>query len=689
VTDSYSFLDLRGSLVAFVFFALFALAPGYVCSWALDALAFRRRTALARLALSVPLSIGISPALSYLLWRFTSIAGVWVVFGSMGLLFAALAIREFRFPEARRTPRATLAGAIAIACGVFAITVLSLIDIEIRGRLYFSIVSYDYSLRTAMVSSIARTGVPPANPYFYPGHTVPLRYHYFWLIPCALVKLMGRAWVTARQAIIGGTLWTALGVVAVVPAFLRFVHPAGAKDIHRRSWMGIALLAVTGLDIIPNLIFDTLFKFPLPEPEWWNNQVSAWATSVLWVPHHTCAFIAGLAAVLLIWNLNQAAGGLRRAGWMAAAGLCLASCVGCSIYVGFVFAAALCVWACIAWGRGWRDQAIGVVVAGLVAVLAAAPHLLDLRSSAQGAGVGSVFAFRVRDSILTRFLTGASELRLNLFNLFVLPLNYFMELGAFLIGGVWILRRWFAQGEKFDRYQTATTALAAASVAICTFLRSDVIIANDLGMRGFLLAQFVLLLWMVDVLEPSFKAPKLRMLRILLAVGVASSMYEVATLRLYPLVYDVLNTPRIGWLAPDHNLGKRTYALRRAYEEVNRRLPPNAIVQHNPDVEPGDLPYGLYADRQAVAETPECGVVFGGEAKDCRAIASLLAPVFNGTLGDRRIDRTCDALSISALLIKDIDPPWSQRGSWVWSRQPVVSGDFVRVLPCGSRHGGL
>ena len=41
--------------------------------------------------------------------------------------------------------------------------------------------------------------------------------------------------------------------------------------------------------------------------------------------------------------------------------------------------------------------------------------------------------------------------------------------------------------------------LAATSTFICTFLRSGVIGNNDLGWRGFIPAQFVLLLWAIDI----------------------------------------------------------------------------------------------------------------------------------------------------------------------------------------------
>jgi len=40
--------------------------------------------------------------------------------------------------------------------------------------------------------------------------------------------------------------------------------------------------------------------------------------------------------------------------------------------------------------------------------------------------------------------------------------------------------------------------MLTTSVVICTFVRSSVISYNDLGWRGFMIAQFVLILWSVE-----------------------------------------------------------------------------------------------------------------------------------------------------------------------------------------------
>jgi hypothetical protein len=697
LSANFSLRDIEACLVSGALFSLFALIPGFAIAWLSDLLAFRKRTFLAQVTISIPLSIGLTPALAYLLGRFLSMTAIWVVFGSLWLIFAVLLVRKILTTTGIDIGKLPVAH-IAIVCGWLAVGLFSLIDLQIKDRLYYSVVSYDYSLRTAIVSSISRTGIPPANPYFFPGHGIPLRYHYFWLIPCSLVNLLGGSWVSARQAIIGGTLWCGVGLIAIVPLYLRFFHPEGARRIYARSLTGIGLLAVTGLDVIPNLLRD-LAGLPLPDPEWWNNsQISSWTTSVLWVPHHTAAMIAGLMAILILWNSVGVKSAWRRGLHMLLGGLSMAACLGSSIYVGFVFGSALLVWTGILFLKRWYREAVFAVAVGSIAILAVARHALDLRGNLSGApGSGAVFQFLVTDFVFSgmfRAWIHGSVLRLNVVNGLLLPVNYFLELGAFLAAGVWTVHHWLTDSKKLSRYQMATLTFGATSFLICTFLRSSVIANNDLGSRGFLLAQFVLLLWMTDILqrEIPLSVGWRRLLGVLLVIGLVSSLHEVVVLRMYPIASDLLDIPRQDWLCPDHNLGKRTYALRESYEQLRTALPANAIVQHNPNRTFGDLPYGLYADRQAAADTPACGVVFGGDPKACTEMLARLNPIFEGVSGGDEVDRACADLSISAILVKDTDPAWANRVSWVWHRQPIAANEYVRAIPCigqGTGEDGL
>jgi hypothetical protein len=676
---NFFLLDLCSSLWAFLLFGLFSFVPGYAVGWMADLVGFRRRTPATRLALSVPLSIGVAPLLAYLTSRLGSIALTWSAFGLLWLIFAAIWIRESRSFRLQIDKRITVYA--LIVAGWLAVGLLSLVDLSWGNRLYYSVVSYDYGLRSAIVSAISRDGIPPSNPYFFPGHTVPLRYHYCWLIPCSLVKQMGGSWVTGRHAVIAGSLWCGIGLMAIIALYLRFVHPEGARRIHQRTLLGVALLAVTGLDIIPDVAL-ALARRPWAEPEWWNEQVSAWITSMLWVPHHLGALIAGLTGVLILWT--GVGSDTRRGPAMFVAAFCLAGCVGESIYLGLVFGAALTVWTLVTLLKGWKRETGFLVGMGVMALVLAAPQVWELTASApRGTTAATGLAgSHVLGLGMRLFYPAAGLARLsgwpNLVYTAFLPFNYFLEFGFYGLVGAWFLRRVWRQ-RKAGRYGLATLTMAATSLLICTFVRSTVIQNNDLGYRGMLLAQFILLLWAVDLLDGR-KAARRPLVIVLIVLGVASSIYEAASLRLYAVVSDVTPLPRYTWLNPAAGAGRRLYEARAAYERLKTMLGPDAIVQQNPDTNPGDLPWGLYAERRTVADTLSCGTTLGGDPSECAPVMRMIAPMFQGTATPDQVDAACRALGISALVVKDTDPVWSVPGSWMWRRKPLISGEHVRVF---------
>jgi hypothetical protein len=133
------------------------------------------------------------------------------------LVFCVSLALDLRAGKFRRPFWPSGSRTFAVILGIWlAICVLSLIDLQIGHRLYSPTSVFDYSVRTAFVHSISTTGVPPQNPFFSPGHPVPLRYHYFWLMMCSLVNQIGGQGVSARQAIIGGTFWIGVGLIALL-----------------------------------------------------------------------------------------------------------------------------------------------------------------------------------------------------------------------------------------------------------------------------------------------------------------------------------------------------------------------------------------------------------------------------------------------------------------------------------------
>ncbi len=672
--------DIAGTAAAFAIFALFAFVPGYVLGWALNLLDFRRRGALAQAALGVTLSIGTCPVIAYVAGRFAPAGAIWLVFTPFWAGFAVLMAARWR----RMIPRGYRLAKVLVAAWL-ALGTASMIDLQSGSRLYYSVISHDYTLRVAITSAITRAGIPPPNPYFFPGRPAALRYHYFWMILCSLVQRAGSGVISARLAVFGGTLWCGLGLIAVLALYLRFADPEGEVRLQHRVGLAIALLGVTGLDLLPNLLLIRN-GVVLPEMEWWNDQVTSWVGTMLWVPHHLAGLVACLTGFLLLWSAPARQRDAVAAA--AVAGLCFATAVGCSVYVAFTFFVFLAVWGIITLLRKWRRDTALLVLAGCCAVAPLVHYVRDLRGSASGGSflVPTVRAFKIPDLMLASL--HAALWKIWLANLLLLPLNYFLELGFFLVIGVVALKRLRAARAPWSRWDLAACAMAGSSIAVSTFLRSGVIGNNDLGCRGFLPAQFILLLWAVSLAgKPELSGRRLRgWLAFLWLVGAAGTVYEVCLLRGFPVLSDFVQVTRYSWLATEGQLGKRTYAARQVYERLRETLPPAAVMEHNPDTDPGFIPYGLYADRQLAAEASNCGTVLGGDASLCASMYPILSGLFNppAAAPPQDVDAVCNQFAIRVLVARDTDRVWADPRSWVWNRKPLAANSMVRALPCGT-----
>jgi len=689
--------DIAATSLAFVLFSLFAFVPGYVLSWGLDLLGFRSRSLAARVAISVPVSIAAFPALTYLAWHW-SLTAVWTLFGSCWLAFCLLFRPRGRFVLSRR---AILLCAIAV--GWVVVGMVCLVDLQIGNRLYFPTVSYDYMLRTAITSSLTRSGVPPDNPYFFPGRAFPLRYHYFWFLSCSLVDRLGGSLIAARQAVIAGTLWCGIGLMAMVPLYLRFFQSKGAANLEKRTIAGIALLAVTGLDIMPTAILGALRGGVIVSIEWWNETVMAWAHAVLWVPHHVTALIACLTGFVVVYHSvhRSDATNVSRVTAAVAAGVMFASAVGLSIYVTFVFAVSVAVLVIVLVLTGYRSEAAILVLAGIVAVAVSVPYLMDLSAGggaasetgpSGGTGAGPLFELTIRhfplpDRIVELMWPGQPWL-VPTANILLLPLNYFLEFGLFSIVAFVALRR-LRRTKSPHLADRCALVMLTTTILLCTFLRSSVITNNDLGWRGSLVAQFILLIWAAELWDEGFFSAQARsgLLATCLLFGAAGTGYEILMVRFYPLIADVFTVPRERWFTADHHLGERTYAMRQLYEDLQRQLPAAAVVQHNPNQSLGDVFDGLYADRQTAVETPGCGVVFGGDSNLCQAMMPSISAIFDkpGLADWPSVSTSCRNLSIDALVVKDTDSIWADRDSWVWRQRPLLANQHGRVFLCGDK----
>ena len=692
MTHNFTASDIAATSVAFALFALFLVIPGYVVGALLDIFSFDRRTLPARVAISICLSIAIVPIATYLCWLIAP-AVPWLPCAVSWVALPVVLTRKGIPGSAPLSKQRVVV--LTILAGWVVLGALCLIDLQIGHRLYFPVNSFDYSLRAAITAAIDRTGVPPTNPYFYPGHGYVLRYHYFWYMLCGLVERFGGPFVTARIAVIGGTLWSGIGLVAIVALYVYFFRGKRPENPDKQMLVAVALLSVTGLDILPLAITFALSGRFNASSEWWNEPVLSWVNSVIWQPHSIAALIACATGLLVLLDASRHSEKRAILSGAAVAGGAFASGAGLSVYIAFVFGIFLMAWVATLLCRGGRRGARLTLIACALALILSVPYLIELFAKGSGGG-GAPIGFAIRSFYFAEALLSASGSadgwRATLANALSLPLNYFLELGFFFVVGIRQWKRLRQQGSVSDE-DACGIAMVATSMLICTFLRSNTISNNDLGWRGIIIAQFVLLIWGAELWDDGlFPARKTLFSAVgaMLALGAAATVYDVTMLRIYPVLLDDLDIPRYPWLAPDHHLGERAYALREVYERLRSELPKDALVQQNPNRIPGDLFYGLYADRQTAVETLQCGVVFGGPAALCPGILTPVVELFgrSGKLEPAQVDVACRKLSIAAVVVKDTDSVWQDKGSWVWKKEPLISNAYSRAFLCGAGNGG-
>ena len=670
---NFTATDILLSTAAFFLLGIFLAPPGYALGWLLDLASFRQQPAHWRILLSLPLSIALTPILVYLLGRFSLASPIWLLYGAL-LVVAAFIFQGRNLP----IPRAAW---IAIAV-CFAIVVIALIDLQFGHRLYYSVAAYDYSFRAAITGAFVRAQhLPASNPFFFAGTPQPFRYHYFWFMIAALPirlseALFGHTLLAPRYAVIASSVWVALGLMSIAALYVRFVLQLDK----RVALFAIALFGVSGLDIVP-MLPQQLASFWNPDLpfyatiDWWNaDQVTGWLDTVLWVPHSAASLIACLMGFLVLWNQP-------RFRWQAALGaaLAFASSTGISVYVTAVFAVVCVLWTLyLLLRRDWPQVAM-LVCAGVCAAILAAPFLQELTGNSSTQAAFARFTIRNFDPLLQvlEYLNIQNAWVEGIGNLILLPLNYFLELGVFLIAGV----VWFRARRKGWRTlkpsEVVLALLAIVPLVVCSFVRSATINMNDLGARGMLVAQFALLLMAANWLAGSGLRSRIGIAT--LAIGILTSVYEFTLLRTFEIASDYNLVGRTDEIAGDPNAGLRGYSARIVYKELDRTLPPSAVVQHNPDGN-HDILAGLYTNRQFAIRDLPTAITFTGNATGPEAAFAPVAALFNGERNDPKT--VCRDNFIDVLVVKDNDKAWENRTGWVWNSPVLFRADRAIAISC-------
>ena len=671
--------QLASIAVAYLVYPLLVWVPGIALAYSTNLLDFRNRSLPTQFALGLLLSVSCLPIVIYLLARAGTFHAVWVFYGIVWLVSLALAVRY----------RRSLAGAIRELFTQHRGLVLFLILFLIAGALLEvdwvmptqvrpNLTTMDETAHVAITDALTRTGVPPVNPFVYPGYPVKLFYYYGWYLFCSLANQLGGAMVTARAAVQAGKIYVALSVVALIVAYLEILAARLLPGIKRiRTSIAVGLLLVTGLDLLPFTFIYMRDKLRgrdlswLLSIEWWNESVPAWVGQTLMAPHHAAGLVMCMTALLLligVWDQPS-----RKTLLTVLAALAFASAAATSVYVTMACAAGLLLWILVAAVKGWWSDIFRYAAAGILALILFIPVAREY--AAANTMHGLPLAPTIREFFPIGWLSplrSHTQLVMAL-RLVLLPLNYFLEFGFFLVGGIlyWIWRR--STRKPLSKVEWLFLCQFLGSILVCTFMKAT-LRWNDLGMRGIVIAQFVLLLWSAPVAEALLERREKvtseggRLLRwpalvaFCLALGFAGSIFELYNFRAH-------------FQGPT---GPATLGARDAYEWIDQHTSKDIVVLYNP-AQLQEYFVALYGHRQSVADGTEYTYHFGGVAKEKSNALQDGIDVFSKGATLDKADEVTERYHVGAIVVLPTDPVWSDSSSWVWQAQPVFVAPYARV----------
>ena len=684
--SQFTLQDLWGISLAILAFGVLLVPSGFLVGWATNVLGFRRASLTEQSLLSIVLSIAVFPIITNLLGRWIPLH--WLAVLDLVLVLPSLVLLlRGKFPFYRGAswdlsrPKRLL---LWLAFAWVVLSLLSLSDMQLGTRLYTSVASDDHGVRAELVGSAIRRGVPIVNPFYYVDGPTTVRYFYYWYSVCAIpASLFG---LLPRYVLFASSIWTGFALAAIISLYLKhFFHETQA--LHQRCLLGIALLAVSGLDLLPISLLYLAKRIVLPEMEWWDSdQVTSWIDALLWVPHHVAAMVACLTGLLVLVTSSDDPDRRTQIGAITVAALALASGGGMSVYVAMVFALFLPVWILRLVFKRRPLRALPYIAAGIGAILISVLYLRELARGGGSAATNASFVLGLRGQPIA--LHGLRNLVAAFFKMLCI---YGIEFGFFGIVAAIQLWRDLTNRKTLSEREIACWYLAGCSLLVATFVRSTVITNNDLGYRSIMFAQFIFLLWGARILDsrlndhrarktvPPFGTELLNFaLCITLSLGALAAFYQVIMLRLYPVLADHGRVP--ARQAP----GADNFLIRSAYQALASHIPAQSIVQPNPD-SPVARDLLLYSNHQTVdAGAPNCGTTFGGSLLRCQQIQEEIRHLFQSPLADwRDADALCTSLSINVLLVTRDDAVWQNPDSWVWRRNPIVANSFVRTFACG------
>jgi hypothetical protein len=701
--------DIFGGLLACSLFFLVFIPPGYFLGWALNIFEFKKLPKMVVHFFAIILSNAVLPIIIYLSYKYISGGFTIAIILALGMAYIAIQIYSFfqnhnNGSVARIEQERKYESWLLTFIGIWVVfSIILIVDLQIGDHLYFTTVSYDYSTRIAVVDAISRTGVPPINPGYYPNHPVQLTYlYYYWYILVSIVDQLGGTLVNARQAMTAGASWAGISLMAMITVYLHFRSDDEDNSL-ALPLIGTRLLLVSGLDFIPVILLFILGRYILGMSifngriEGWNMPIMSWLHALTWVPNHVSAAISCLTAMVLflvVLDRNH------KQKLMASilSGLSFASALGTSVWITLTFAVAWIIWAAIfAARRADKYLFWSMVLSGAIGTLLSIPFIAGLITEGNTGGSHIIELYVRPFYILNGLFNELPGVLPNLLNMLFLPASYLMELGFFFVVGIHWLTNYRKLNLQKQHYYLAEAILLGVVIVLLSFFRSSIIFINDWGIRGWLLGQFVLLIWSTDLIKPwssragtgiasIFKIlPAIfrrgNIARSFLIIGIMTTFLEAVATRTWPMLVDLNVAGFPNDLSPDTNLGKRTYYGKLAYEFIDQRIGHEIVIQNNP-YSVQDRPSGLYSTAQmAISDRTDYGIPSSIFLSMQNNIGAIFEQNYSNWEG---IDQICKRYSIDVIVVNDTDQLWKSLQTLRTLRLPLYGNPYYEVFACGN-----
>lgn len=565
-------------------------------------------------------------------------------------------------------PQRWVVGGLGLAMAVAA---LEFTDVSWGGALYHPMMVLDLVKHLATINALVSWDMPLADPFV--ARPQPAGYYYFFYTLPAMPVLLTERLIDARAAFGGAVVAVAASVAALVALVWRRMAFAAPAD--RATALLLALLLCGSFNIVPAGLLGlamgriALGRLPIA-PEQWSEQVTPWLISLLWVPHHVIAAVAGVFTLLLVAE----GGGWKR---LALAGLGFTSCAGASVWVGLTVALTALIW--MTWLAARREFGLvcRLIGAGLAAALLLSPLTLDLLAGRSDASFPIALTIRRFGPVDWFVAPGGVN---DLLRLVLLPVNYLIALGVFVVGSVAYWRRGPAVvGSNTGRILVCG---AVAGLLLGTFTRST-ILHNDLGWRATLLPQLAMTVWTAAAVlhGTSMRRPLFSQLAqwpagmgVLLVLGLLSNTYELVAARAYPLA-----APRSIFRLAGSVTAETDHDLRIAYDWANAHVPREAVLQHDPVRDRRVYDFGLYSlNRVAVADRE--AELFGASKAEVERRLAAIGPIFSSPLPAETVQAIARDNMIDVLVVTADDTVWSSANTWVQTAKALLALPRVRLI---------